>query len=100
MDFNTKRCHVLLLELSRQMALDEGGLEGRLVSPTLCVTSLPLDSMRLSKITPCFDAASLESYLSCAAIADKHKLEGWDGRCSLLCCHDAVMPRKVLLGMM
>jgi len=72
MDFDAESSDVLLLELTSQVALDEGSLVGMLAS-------------KLTKI------ASTERYLASTAISDENEFECWDfgGR------HDVL---DVLLG--
>ena len=83
MDLDTESRNVLLLELSGQMALDEGGLPGDDVS-------FALVAGWLARCLSCSEAScaarsflntmcQIWTHLSCSAVADKHELEGGNG---------------------
>lgn len=77
--FDTLCCNVLLLELSRQMSLDEGGLEslvsrisGHAVSHDIADRTGPVEQGQCD----CYRRSKRSfSYLSSATIADKNELE-------------------------
>lgn len=91
MNLDTEGGHVLLLELSGQMTLDEGGLvvvsssQSGLRIFSLCGLSRGRQDPAIVNVMVFWDVvreegAKCRTNLSGTAIADKDQLEGWDGR--------------------
>lgn len=83
MDLDSERSNVLLLELSGQMALDEGGLGIVMSVPGPSSSSLPA----VRRVQSFFHRTT---HLSGTAIADKHKLEGRSLRHFAVVCGDVL----------
>lgn len=82
MNLDTEGRNVLLLELSGQMALDEGGLQGEVVSffsrcrlAGSLFAMLPGAGLSLRKAIS-LEHAKAKTHLSCTAVTDKDELEG------------------------
>ena len=85
-DLDTESRHVLLLELSGQMALDKGGLSTQVSIIPIGIGGMAGQSPRLMgkggvMIRGMGDIAIEGTYLSGASITDKHKLEGGNLLC-------------------
>lgn len=81
MDFDTKGCDILFLELSSQVAFDESGLHELLVivrrASVRSCSSMAGQQHRPGKDVKMW-CEEFGAYLSGSSITNKHKLEGWD----------------------
>lgn len=91
MHLDTESCDVLLLELARQMALDEGGLESDMVSQCSAhtITTAMVIGKRGAALPTSAGLPKGRTYLASTAVTDKDELErGHIGRSSSFghCC--------------